>query len=90
MDEMFCNCSNLKTINFNKIDTSDVTDISAAFARCDHLESIDFNNFDTSKVTRMEKIFAGYVLFTKPDVETKDIVDGELVFIYYYKKYQVA
>ena len=48
--------SYIKSIDFNNIDTSHVTNMRGMFAFCENLEELDLNNFDTSNVTDMNKM----------------------------------
>ncbi|OEG10298.1 BspA family leucine-rich repeat surface protein [Enterococcus ureasiticus] len=55
---LFSSLRNLKTIeNANKLDTSEVTDMSKLFSFNDSLEEVDLNGWDTSKVTTMASMF---------------------------------
>lgn len=46
------------SIEFNSIDTSNVTNMSYMFYNCSELTSLDLTKFDTSKVTTMQDIFS--------------------------------
>lgn len=54
---MFSSFSSLKSIEFENIDTSQVTDMSYMFYYSQSLTEIDASNFDTSKVTNMAGMF---------------------------------
>ena len=58
MGYWFSNQENLKTLDFKKIDTSQVTDMGCMFYGCFKLTSLDVSNFDTSQVTNMAGMFA--------------------------------
>lgn len=47
----------VREIQFNNVDTSNVTNMSAMFKECVNLERLDLSGFDTSKVTNMEAMF---------------------------------
>ena len=53
---MFMNCT-AKEIDFDNIDTSAVTNMTAMFYGCSNLERLDLSNFDTSSVTNMSNMF---------------------------------
>ena len=56
---LFSNYSNVTKINFNNINTSNVTNMLAMFANCSSLTSIDISSFDTSSVENMQYMFGG-------------------------------
>ena len=57
--EMFENKRNLTNIDFNNVDTSNVTNMNCMFNQCYKLTSLNLSNFDTSNVTDMRAMF-GY------------------------------
>lgn len=58
MSNMFSLMNKLESISgFDKIETSDVTDMSFLFECCNSLKSIDLSNFNTSNVTNMHSMF---------------------------------
>ena len=58
---MFCDCINLKEINFGNIKFSSVENMYALFYNCQNLASINLSNFDTSKVKNMEWMFGSCI-----------------------------
>ena len=54
---MFCNCTNLETINFGNINTSSVVSMAYLFSYCSKMTSFDLSIFDTSKVTSIYGMF---------------------------------
>ena len=50
--------SNIKTIKFNHVDTSNVTDMSSMFSNCLNLASLDVSRFNTSGVLNMYGMFS--------------------------------
>lgn len=54
---MFYNCSNLKNLDLQYMDTSAVNDMQGMFYNCSSLTSLDLSNFDTSNVTDMSDMF---------------------------------
>jgi len=56
---MFAQYSNLKTVNIDKFDTSQVKNMFALFYQDGKLENVDVSHFDTSNVTTMEYLFNG-------------------------------
>ena len=55
---MFCTLENIKEIEFNNINTSQVESMRDLFAECSALTNLDLSNIDTSKVTDMSYMFA--------------------------------
>lgn len=58
-DYMFEDCTKLKGIDFNFIDTSKVESMSSMFRNCLCLKELDLSSFDTSKVKDMSWMFSG-------------------------------
>ena len=54
----FRSCNKLTSVNLNKLDTSNVTDMNYMFNNCSKLTSIDFSRWNTSKVTNMSDMFS--------------------------------
>lgn len=54
---LFTGLTKLTEIEFNKIDTSNVTNMSWMFTGCTSLKSLKLSNFNTSKVTDMSGMF---------------------------------
>ena len=57
-DGLFCECKNLKNIDFTNFDTSNATSMGNFLRGCSELTSIDLSNLDTSNVTNMRAMFA--------------------------------
>ena len=56
---MFCDCTNLKSLDLSNFNTSDVSDMSYMFANCEKLKSLDISSFNTSNATNIDNIFYG-------------------------------
>ncbi len=56
---LFFNCRGLKKVDFEGIDTSNLTGLRSMFYGCSSLESVDLSGFDTRKVTDMNYMFYG-------------------------------
>ena len=54
---LFAAFNNVEKIEFNNINTSDVTSMQAMFVGRSHLTSVDISGFDTSSVTDMSYMF---------------------------------
>lgn len=63
---MFYNCKNITTIEFNLFDTSDCTDMQNMFSKCStFLKTLNINGFKTSNVTNFSNMFADCTALTK-------------------------
>ncbi len=49
--------SQISSISFNNVDTSQVKNMSSMFMLCINMKSLDLSNFDTENVTDMSKMF---------------------------------
>lgn len=59
MDNMFCNCSQLKKVNMsNLLNPSNPLTTNAMFFGCDHLIEVDLTGFNTAKLHSMSQMFA--------------------------------
>ena len=56
---LFANYNQTSTLDVSKLDTSNVTDMTAMFVGCNATEIKGLSTFDTSKVTNMTSMFAG-------------------------------
>lgn len=65
---MFYRCYNLKEIQFNNVDTSNVISMKLMFADCNKLENIELSRLDTSNVINMSKMFFGCQNLEKLDL----------------------
>ena len=82
-DYMFNKCSNVKTLDLSKFDTSNVTSMGSMFESCSSLTSLDLSNFNTSKVTNMSAMFNGCSSLTSLDVSnfnTSNVTDMNNMF----------
>ena len=59
MNNIFCNCSSLTSLDLSNFDTSLVTDMTSMFQGCYSLTSLDLSNFDTSAVKSIVAMFYG-------------------------------
>lgn len=55
---LFVGFSNLKTIDFSNVDTSECTSFEWMFANCFNLENLDVSKFNTENVTKMPGMFS--------------------------------
>lgn len=72
-------------LDANKLDTSNVTDMSYMFNNCNKLTSLDISNFDTNKVTDMSYMFWNCGGLTSLDVSnfnTDNVTEMQYMFCY--------
>ena len=82
---MLCSLTKLKTVDFSKMDTSNVTNMYQMFLACSGLTTLDVSNFNTSKVTDMESMFDSCDGLTTLDVSsfnTSNVTNMENMFYY--------
>ena len=53
MDDMFCGCRSLTSLNLNHFDTSNVISMDGMFEQCTSLISLEISNWNVSRVTNM-------------------------------------
>ena len=85
---MFSSYNNVRTIDFNNVDTSQVTDMSYMFYGLSSITTIDFSNFDTSQVTNMNSMFNYSYGLTSLDLssfDTSNVTNMGSMFYYMYK-----
>ena len=68
--KMFYQKMSLTNIEFNNVDTSNVTDMGDMFYNCQDLTSLDLSSFDTSNVTNMRKMFFAW---GRPELTSLDL-----------------
>lgn len=80
--KMFYQKRSLTNIEFNNVDTSNVTDMNAMFYECPKLTSLDLSSFDTSKVTDMTWMFADCSNLTSVNLSsfTSNVTDMSYMF----------
>lgn len=59
VSNVFSYLTNLKTVEFKNINTSEVTSMAGMFKGCCGLESLDLSSFDTRNVEAMYSMFSG-------------------------------
>lgn len=70
--KMFYQKRSLTNIEFNNVDTSNVTDMGDMFYNCQDLTSLDLSSFDTSNVTDMNCMFYECPKLTSLDLSSFD------------------
>ena len=57
LENMFYGCKNIKYINFNVFNTSNIKNMMSMFNGCSNLKKIDLSSFNTSNVKYMNEMF---------------------------------
>ena len=71
---MFSSCTGLTTLDINKLDASNVTNMSRMFINCQSLTTVgDLSKWDTNKVSDMCGMFSGCTSLTSLDLTNWDI-----------------
>ena len=81
---MFYNFTNVELINFDNVDTSQVTKMSMMFTSCSSLTSLDLSNFDTSKVTEMSCMFQNCSSLINLELSSFDTSNVTLMYQTFY------
>ena len=79
---LFTKFTNVRRIEFNGVDTSNVTDMSGMFKGLQHLYRVDISEFDTSKVTTMKEMFANSGIYdvTLGEMDISSLTDSSYMF----------
>ena len=83
MNEMFCYCSSLKSIDVTHFNTANVTDMNGMFNTCESLALLDVTHFNTANVTKMSGMFTSCSSLTELDVtnfNTANVTDMSFMF----------
>ena len=83
MEQMFCGCKALTSLDLSSFDTSNVTDMSYMFGVCKSLTTLDLSSFNTANVTKMEGMFYQCESLTTLDLSsfnTAHVSDMSLMF----------
>ena len=84
-NSMFYSFANLVAINFDNVDTSQVTDMGSMFWYCTKLTSLDLSKFNTRQVTDMDYMFSYCVSLTSLDLSsfnTRQVTDMSNMFYF--------
>ena len=63
LQEMFCNCCSLISLNLSNFNTNNVIDMSWMFRGCKSLTNINLSNFNTNKVTLLILVKCSLIVF---------------------------
>ena len=83
MQQMFCECTSLKSLSLSEWNFSNVTDMSSMFYGCNKLEELHLSNIDTSNVTNMSYMFYNCDALTSiglSDWDTSNVTDMSYMF----------
>lgn len=86
MQKAFQSNTEIKNIiGLNKLNTSNVTDMSYMFNRCSNLDELDLSSFDTSNVNTMREMFSSCHSITQLDLSsfnTEKVTSMQNMFAY--------
>jgi surface protein len=85
MKYYFSQFTNLESVNFTNLNTSEVNNMSYLFYKCSKLNSINYSNIDTSKVTNISLMYSNCTSLTNVDMSNLDfskVTDISLMFIW--------
>ena len=79
LSEGFSAMPNLKSVNFENINTSGVTSLTYLFRECPNVEELDLSDFDTENVTTMVWMLGYMPKLTKVDVTGFDFSASPII-----------
>ena len=83
MSYMFCNCTQLTSLDVSRFNTSNVTDMCGMFMGCSGVTNLDVSEFNTSNVTNLRYMFSGCSGLTKLNISnfgTSNVTDMRGMF----------
>ena len=83
MNQMFCHCSSLTSLDLSRFNTANVRQMYGMFSGCSSLTSLDVSRFNTAKVMNMSGMFSGCSSLTSLDVSnfnTANVTDMRGMF----------
>ena len=78
MKSSFSGCSNLKEINFENINSSNVEDMENTFENCTELKSLNLSSFNTKNLKNSNSIFFGCNKLETLNLASFDKIDDNL------------
>lgn len=81
--EMFCDCSSLKSIDISMLNLENVTNMTYMFSGCSSLEQLKLPSSSTEKVTDMSYMFSGCKSLQSLDLSsfnTENVTDMKAMF----------
>jgi len=82
---LFCDCNNIKTLNFSNFNTKDATSTEFMFFNCSQLTELNLSNFNMENVNNMQYLFYSCVRLTELNLtgfNTNDVTDMKYMFYY--------
>ncbi len=89
MDNMFCGCSNLTSLDLRNFNTSKVKYMGLMFSGCSRLSSLDLSSFNTGNVKEMSHMFDGCSALTSLDLSNFNTEKVEQMSYMFYKCYNL-
>ena len=72
MNQMFCGCESLKSIDLSSFITNKVNDLRFMFSRCSSLKSIDLTTFKISENCTIQGMFSDCKSLKKENIKIDD------------------
>lgn len=82
---MFSGCRNLRTVDLEDLDMSNVTSMNRMFENCQYLETLDLSSLNTSNVTNMHGMFMECIELKTLNLngwDTSNVTDMGMMFWY--------
>ena len=89
MDNMFCGCSNLTSLDLRNFNTSKVKYMGLMFSGCSRLSALDLSSFNTGNVKEMSHMFDGCTALTSLDLSNFNTEKVEQMSYMFYKCYNL-
>ena len=83
LENMFNNCENIESINFNVFNTNNITNMRNMFYGCNNLSELDLSSFNTNNVINMSYMFYGCEKISELDLSffnTNKVTDMSNMF----------
>ena len=89
MNNMFCGCSNLTSLDLRNFNTSKVKYMGLMFSGCSRLSALDLSSFNTGNVKEMSHMFDGCTALTSLDLSNFNTEKVEQMSYMFYKCYNL-
>ncbi len=89
MDNMFCGCSSLTSLDLRNFNTSKVKYMGLMFSGCSRLSSLDLSSFNTGNVKEMSHMFDGCSALTSLDLSNFNTEKVEQMSYMFHKCYNL-
>ena len=84
-EDLFKDCYLIESINFNKFNRNNITDMSCMFYQCTGLKEINLSYFNTDSVTKMDMMFSRCLKLEKLDLSKFNTHNVRRMFRLFYE-----